>query len=120
MVVRASQFAAEAKRLPAFEEATGIKVTFVDIPFVAMREKLTAEMIAGSTDFDLVTPIDVWIPPLVDTYLAPLKQGLGKHGIDPRPLPGAVPALRALQRRLLRPTDPLPHPAPLLPQRPAR
>jgi multiple sugar transport system substrate-binding protein len=82
MVVRASQFAAEAKRLPAFEEATGIKVTFVDIPFVAMREKLTAEMIAGSTDFDLVTPIDVWIPPLVDSYLAPLKQGLGKHGID--------------------------------------
>ena len=81
MVVRASQFAAEAKRLPAFEEATGIKVTFVDIPFVAMREKLTAEMIAGSTDFDLVTPIDVWIPPLVNDYLAPLNDDLEERGI---------------------------------------
>lgn len=82
MVVRASQFAAEKVRLPVFEQATGIKVNFVDIPFVAMREKLTAEMIAGSTDFDVVTPIDVWIPPLVDSYLAPLNDDLEERGLS--------------------------------------
>ena len=33
MVVRASQYAAQAKRLPAFEAETGIKVQFIDVPF---------------------------------------------------------------------------------------
>ena len=44
MVVRSSQYAAQAKRLPAFEAATGIKVEFVDVPFGSMREKLAAEI----------------------------------------------------------------------------
>lgn len=73
LAVRSSQFASHAKRSKAFEEATGIKVTYVDVPFGSMREKLTAEMVASSTDFDLSTIMDVWIPPMVGTYLAPLN-----------------------------------------------
>ena len=76
MAVRSSQFASHAKRSKAFEEATGIKVTYVDVPFGSMREKLTAEMVASSPDFDLSTIMDVWIPPMVDTYLMPLNAHL--------------------------------------------
>ena len=73
MAVRSSQFASHAKRSKAFEEATGIKVTYVDVPFGSMREKLTAEMVATSADFDLSTIMDVWIPPMVEPYLMPLN-----------------------------------------------
>lgn len=80
--VRASQFTAHAKRAAAFTDETGIKVTYVDVPFPAMREKLTAEMVASSTDFDLATIMDVWIPPMVESYLAPLNQALQKAQVD--------------------------------------
>ena len=82
MVVRASQYAAQAKRLPAFEAATGIKVEFVEIPFGSVREKLAAEMVAGSADFDLSTIMDVWIPPLVDKYLSPIGADIKRLGVD--------------------------------------
>ena len=82
MVVRSSQYAAQAKRLPAFEAATGIKVEFVDVPFGSMREKLAAEMVAGSPDFDLATVMDVWIPPLIDNYFGPIGADLKQRGVD--------------------------------------
>ena len=82
MVVRSSQYAAQAKRLPAFEAATGIKVEFVDVPFGSMREKLAAEMVAGSPDFDLATVMDVWIPPLIGNYFGPIGADLKKRGVD--------------------------------------
>ncbi len=82
MVVRSTQYAAQAKRLPEFEAATGIKVQFIDVPFGSVREKLTAEMVAGSADFDLATIMDVWIPPLVDNYLAPIGADLKARGVD--------------------------------------
>lgn len=82
MVVRSSQFAAQAKRLPQFEAETGIKVKFTDIPFGSVREKLTAEMVAGSPDFDLATVMDVWIPPLIGNYFGPVGADLKKRGVD--------------------------------------
>ena len=61
---------------------TGIKVTFVLRPFGALRERLTAEMVGGSDDFDIITAMDVWIPPLVDKYLAPLDKELAGRKIE--------------------------------------
>ena len=82
MAVRSSQYAAQAKRLPAFEAATGIKVNYIDVPFGSLREKLAAEMVAGSSDFDLATVMDVWIPPLIGGYFAPIGADLKKRGVD--------------------------------------
>ena len=76
LAVRSSQFLSHAKRAKPFEEATGIKVTYVDVPFASMREKLTAEMVANSADFDIATIMDVWIPPMVQPYLMPLNAHL--------------------------------------------
>ena len=66
LAVRSSQFASHAKRSKVFEDATGIEITYVDVPFASMREKLTAEMVASSADFDIATIMDVWIPPMVE------------------------------------------------------
>lgn len=87
LAVQSTQFAAHAKKVAAFAEATGIKVTYVYVPFVALRERLTAEMVGGSDDFDLVTAMDVWIPPLVDKYLAPIDKDLAARKIDMKRYP---------------------------------
>ena len=82
LAVQSTQFAAHAKKVAAFTEQTGIKVTFVFVPFGALRERLTAEMVGGSDDFDIITAMDVWIPPLVDKYLAPLDKELAGRKIE--------------------------------------
>lgn len=82
LAVTSSQFSAHAKRAAAFEAETGIKVSYAYAPFTSMREKLTAEMVGGSSDFDLVTVMDVWIPPMVDTYLAPIAKPIQAQGVD--------------------------------------
>ncbi len=89
LAVRSSQFASHAKRSKAFEEATGIKVSFIDVPFASMREKLTAEMVASSADFDLATIMDVWIPPMVEPYLMPLNAPLKAAKVDMARYPAA-------------------------------
>ena len=76
LAVQSTQFAAHAKKVAAFAEQTGIKVTYVYVPFVALRERLTAEMVGGSDDFDIITAMDVWIPPLVDNRITPHTEGL--------------------------------------------
>lgn len=80
--VQASQFAAHAKRVDAFQELTGIKVNYIYVPFVALRERLTAEMVGASDDFDIATVMDVWVPPLVDSYLSPIDSMVAERGID--------------------------------------
>jgi multiple sugar transport system substrate-binding protein len=92
LAVQSTQFAAHAKKVAAFAEATGIKVTYVYVPFVALRERLTAEMVGGSDDFDLVTAMDVWIPPLVDKYLAPIDKDLAARKIDMKRYPASFVA----------------------------
>lgn len=88
LAVQSTQFEAQARRTKAFEDATGIKVTFVLVPFSAMRERLTAEMVGGSDDFDLATVMDVWIPPMIDKYLAPIGPDVAARGIDLARYPG--------------------------------
>ncbi|MBL8701777.1 MAG: sugar ABC transporter substrate-binding protein [Alphaproteobacteria bacterium] len=92
LAVQSTQFAAHAKKVAAFEALTGIKVTYVYVPFVALRERLTAEMVGGSNDFDLITAMDVWIPPLVDKYLVPIDKDLAARNIDLKRHPGAFVA----------------------------
>jgi ABC-type glycerol-3-phosphate transport system substrate-binding protein len=60
LAVQSTQFTAHSKKVAAFTEQTGIKVTYVYVPFAALRERLTAEMVGGSDDFDLMTAMDVW------------------------------------------------------------
>ena len=93
LVVRSSQFQAQAKRVAAFTERTGIKVTFVEVPFPAMREKLTAELVGGSSDYDVFCPMDAWVPSLVG-MLEPIEPRLAAQGHRP----GALPE-RLRQRR---------------------
>ncbi len=92
--VQATQFAAHAKRAAAFTEQTGIKVTYVYVPFAALRERLTAEMVGASNDFDVITAMDAWVPPLIDKYLAPLDKEIEARKIDlaryPAPFLGAA------------------------------
>jgi multiple sugar transport system substrate-binding protein len=92
LAVQATQFQAHEKRAKAFTEQTGAKVTFVYVPFVALRERLTAEMVGGSADFDVITAMDVWIPPLMDKYLAPIDGRLPGAKIDMERYPGAFRA----------------------------
>lgn len=82
LAVQSSQFSAHEKRTAAFTEATGIKVNYVYVPFTALRERLTSEMIGESDDFDIATVMDVWIPPLVDTYLQPIDDLVTPRNID--------------------------------------
>ena len=82
LAVKSSQFLAQEKRTAAFMEATGIKVNFIYVPFTALRERLTSEMVGQSDDFDIATVMDVWIPPLVDNYLAPIDDFVAQRGID--------------------------------------
>ncbi|WP_293853733.1 ABC transporter substrate-binding protein [uncultured Alsobacter sp.] len=89
LAVTSTQFTAHAKKVAAFTEQTGIKVTYVYVPFAALRERLTAEMVGGSDDFDLITAMDVWIPPLVDKYLIPLDKELAARKIDLNRYPSA-------------------------------
>ena len=80
--VQASQFAAHEKRVAEFLELTGITVNYIYVPFVALRERLTAEMVGASDDFDVATVMDVWVPPLVDSYLSPIDDMVTARGID--------------------------------------
>ena len=89
LAVQSSQFAAHEKHVPKFTEMTGIKVNYIYVPFVALRERLTAEMAGQSDDFDMVTAMDVWIPPLVDNYLAPIDDAVKSRGIDLSDYPDA-------------------------------
>jgi multiple sugar transport system substrate-binding protein len=89
LAVQSTQFAAHAKKVAAFTEQTGIKVTYVYVPFVALRERLTAEMVGASDDFDLMTAMDVWIPPLVDKLFAPIDKDLAARKIDMKRYPAA-------------------------------
>ena len=96
--VQATQFAAHAKRAAAFTEQTGAKVTYVYVPFAALRERLTAEMVGGSNDFDVITAMDVWIPPLVDKYLAALDKDIADRKIDLARYPDAFLAAAKFPR----------------------
>lgn len=68
LCVVASQFRAHEARLAAFTEATGITAKYTFIPFVNMREALTAELVGGSGDYDLAIAMDQWVPSLANLF----------------------------------------------------
>ena len=88
MIVRATQFQLQAKHHAEFEEATGAKVSVTEVPFPTMREKLTAELVAQSADYDVVSVMDAWIPSMTG-YLRPIDEHLKSAGVDANRYPAA-------------------------------
>jgi multiple sugar transport system substrate-binding protein len=66
LCVVASQFRAHEARLAAFTEQTGITARYTFVPFVNMREALTAEMVGGGGDYDLAIVMDQWVASLAN------------------------------------------------------
>ena len=79
--VVAPQFSAHEARLGEFEALTGIKVKYQYVPFASMREKLTAELVAKTDQYDVLSAMDVWGPSLYGLF-DPLNARLNDKGID--------------------------------------
>ena len=88
LAVTSSQFQAHEARVGAFEEATGIDVVVDYVPFANMREALTAEMIAGGGDYDVVSIMDQWVVSLRN-LLQPIGEGIEAQGTDLSDFPAA-------------------------------
>lgn len=88
LCVVASQFRAHEKRLPRFEDETGIKVQYTYVPFLNMREALTAEMVGNTGDYDVVFVMDQWVP-LLANLMQPIGPRLAAKQIDPARYPAA-------------------------------
>ena len=81
LTVVAPQFSAHEKRLVEFEALTGIKVKYQYVPFAATREKLTAELVAKSAQYDVLSVMDVWGPSLYNLF-EPINDRVSEKGID--------------------------------------
>lgn len=79
--VVAPQFSAHEARVPEFEALTGIKVKYQYVPFAAMREKLTAELVAKTDQYDVLSVMDVWGPSLYNLF-DPLNDRIAEKKID--------------------------------------
>lgn len=79
--VVAPQFSAHEARLPEFEALTGIKVKYQYVPFASMREKLTAELVAKTDQYDVLSVMDVWGPSLYNLF-DPLNDRIAEKKID--------------------------------------
>ena len=75
------QFCAHEARLPEFEALTGIKVKYQYVPFASMREKLTAELVAKTDQYDVLSVMDVWGPSLYNLF-DPLNDRIAEKKID--------------------------------------
>jgi multiple sugar transport system substrate-binding protein len=81
LTVVAPQFNAHEAKLAAFESLTGIKVKYQYVPFASTREKLTAELVGGSAQYDVLSAMDVWGPSLYNLF-EPLNPMLAEKRID--------------------------------------
>lgn len=81
LTVVAPQFSAHEAKLPEFEAATGIKVKYQYVPFASMREKLTAELVGQTDQYDVLSVFDVWGPSLYN-LLEPLNARIADKRID--------------------------------------
>ncbi len=88
LAVTSSQFAAQEARLASFEEATGIDVQVDYVPFPNMKEALTAEMISGGSDYDVVSIMDQWVG-LLGNLVQPIGDGVEAQGTDLSDFPQA-------------------------------
>ena len=81
MTVVAPQFSAHEALLPEFEAATGIKVKYQYVPFGNTREKLTAELVGKTDQYDVLSAMDAWGPGLYGLF-EPLNARLAEKGMD--------------------------------------
>ena len=81
LTVVAPQFSAHEAMLPEFEAATGIKVKYQYVPFANTREKLTAELVGKTDQYDVLSVMDVWGPGLYPLF-EPLNARIAQKGID--------------------------------------
>ena len=81
LTVVAPQFKAHEDKLAEFEALTGIKVKYQYVPFGSTREKLTAELVGASAQYDVLSAMDVWGPSLYNLF-EPLNGMLAEKKID--------------------------------------
>jgi multiple sugar transport system substrate-binding protein len=81
LTVVAPQFSAHERKLAEFEALTGIKVKYQYVPFASTREKLTAELVAQSAQYDVLSAMDVWGPSLYNLF-DPLNDRISEKKID--------------------------------------
>lgn len=55
LVHNAAQSQAQSKRVGQFTKLTGIEVDFLMVPYPSLREKITADAVAGTGSIDLST-----------------------------------------------------------------
>ena len=79
--VVAPQFSAHEAMLGQFEQLTGIQVKYQYVPFASMREKLTAELVAKTDQYDVLSVMDAWGPSLYPLF-DPLNARIAAKGID--------------------------------------
>ena len=81
LTVVAPQFSAHEARLAEFEALTGINVKYQYVPFGNTREKLTAELVAKTDQYDVLSAMDIWGPSLYNLF-EPLNPRIAEKGID--------------------------------------
>jgi multiple sugar transport system substrate-binding protein len=81
LTVVAPQFKAHEARLAEFEALTGIKVKYQYVPFANTRDKLTAELVGQSSQYDVLSTMDVWGPSLYNLF-EPLNDMLAEKKMD--------------------------------------
>ena len=81
LTVVAPQFKAHEAKLAEFEALTGIKVKYQYVPFASTREKLTAELVGQSAQYDVLSTMDVWGPSMYQLF-EPLNAMLAEKKID--------------------------------------
>jgi multiple sugar transport system substrate-binding protein len=86
--VVAPQFSAHERKLAEFEALTGIKVKYQYVPFASTREKLTAELVAQSAQYDILSVMDVWGPSLYNLF-DPINNQIAEKKIDMNRYAGA-------------------------------
>lgn len=79
--VVAPQFSAHEARLAEFEAQTGIIVKYQYVPFANTREKLTAELVAKTDQYDVLSAMDIWGPSLYNLF-EPLNARISEKKID--------------------------------------
>ncbi|MFW2367621.1 MAG: ABC transporter substrate-binding protein [Desulforhopalus sp.] len=81
LVHNAAQSQAQAKRVDQFTKLTGIEVDFLMVPYPSLREKITADAVAGTGAIDLYCILDGWGSSMTG-FLTPLNDNLKADGID--------------------------------------
>ena len=80
--VVAPQFSAHEAMLPEFERLTGLQVKYQYIPFASMRQKPTAELVAKTHQYHLLSLMARRGPPLYPMS-EPLNARPAEHGHHP-------------------------------------